>query len=67
MERGQIREEFREAVIAFIDKWRAEHLEAWFIKDIEVSKVLDVVGYEFTKRHHKTREKKGKNEHGEYL
>jgi hypothetical protein len=67
MERGSKREEFREAIIAFIDQWREEHPEARFIKDIEIPKVLDVVGYEYVKRHHKTREERGKNEHGEYL
>jgi hypothetical protein len=67
MERGQWREKFREDLIAFIDTWREEHPEASFITHIEVPKVLDVVAYEYTLRHHRAREKRGKNEHGEYL
>lgn len=67
MEAWEIREKFREDVIAFIDRWKKLHPEASFITNHEIPKILDVVSMEFVTRHHKERAKRGLNKHGEFL
>ena len=63
----KLREQLRDSIIAHIDQWREGHPDSGFITDLEVTKILDTVSTEYVHRHHRRREKRGKNEHGEYL